>query len=279
MKLNKIMYGTLLSTALLSSQYVITTPTYAAENTGLVWEDKNQNGKIDEGEPGISNVKMDLFNIYGVLIKNATTDSQGNYSFGAIPDGLYYAKLNVPQNYIFYGTDPYFGSDSLTNYIVVTQNDLKNLNAGLVKNEAPPQIEHGLLGEYYTGVFFNNKVMERVDKDITISYLPDSLGKVPENFSIRWTGKVKAPQTGEYKIITNSDDGVRVYINDEAVIDDYNIMGKTKHTSPSIYLKKDELYNIKIEYFNGPGASIMELLWSINSGSEQKISSESLYSH
>ncbi|WP_423739937.1 hypothetical protein [Bacillus cereus] len=35
---------------------------------------------------------------------------------------------------------------------------------------------------------------------------------------------MKGPQTREYKIITNSDDGVRVYINNEAVIDDYNIM-------------------------------------------------------
>ncbi|MEK4418613.1 PA14 domain-containing protein [Bacillus sp. FSL K6-0268] len=278
MKLNKIMYGTLLSTALLSSQYVMTTPTYAAENTGVVWEDKNQNGKMDAGESGINNIKMDLFTVNGSLIKSSTTDSQGKYSFGDVADGKYYAKVNVPQNYRFFGTAPYFGSDGLTKYITVTQNNLKNLNAGLVKSETPPQVEHGLLGEYYTGVFFNNKVMERVDKNITISDLPDALGKVPENFSIRWTGKIKAPQTGEYKIITNSDDGVRVYINDEAVIDDYNVMSKTKHTSRSISLNKDELYNIKIEYFNGPGLSIMELLWSINNGPEQQISSDSLYS-
>ncbi|MBG9617621.1 PA14 domain-containing protein [Bacillus cereus] len=277
MKLNKIMYGTLLSTTLLGSQYVMTIPTYAAENTGLVWEDKNQNGKLDEGEPSISNIKMDLFTIDGSLIKSSTTDSKGNYSFGDIADGMYYAKVNIPQNYHFFGTVPNFGSDGLTNYITVTKNNLKNLNAGLVKSETPAQIEPGLLGEYYTGVFFNNKVMERVDKNITISYLPEALGT--ENFSIRWTGKIKVPQTGEYKIITNSDDGVRVYINDEAVIDDYNIMSKTKHTSRSISLNKGELYNIKIEYFNGPGATIMELLWSINNGPEQKISSDYLYSH
>lgn len=149
---------------------------------------------------------------------------------------------------------------------------------GISKNIAvtvTPQAEKGLVGEYYKGTSFNTKILERIDKDITINYLPKELGT--DNFSIRWTGKVKAPKTGEYKIITNSDDGVRVYINGEAVIDDFNQVTK-KHTSRSLSLKENELYDIKIEYFNGPDVAIMELFWSIDNGPEQKISSDYLYS-
>ncbi|WP_178389831.1 PA14 domain-containing protein, partial [Bacillus cereus] len=330
MSFKKITYGALLSTTLLSSQYAMTTPTYAAEKTGMIWEDQNQNGRLDSGEPGIGNVKMELFNINGALVKSATTNKEGDYSFGTVPNGIYYAKLNIPQQYSFFGTAPNFGSDGLTNYVAVNGNTLTNLNAGLVKQNpeanievtainiknknmtavegdtgrieasvkpnnatnkeltyksknknimtvdkdgnwkaikagtttitvtanngisknisvtVTPQIEKGLLGAYYKGVSFNTKVMERIDKDIIIDYLPKELGT--ENFSIRWTGKIKAPKTGEYKIITNSDDGVRVYINDEAVIDDFTPMSLTKHTSRPISLKENELYTIKIEY-------------------------------
>ncbi|MEK4418522.1 SdrD B-like domain-containing protein [Bacillus sp. FSL K6-0268] len=157
MKLNKIMYGTLLSTALLSSQYVMTTPTYAAENTGVVWEDKNQNGKMDAGESGINNIKMDLFTVNGSLIKSSTTDSQGKYSFGDVADGKYYAKVNVPQNYRFGGSVPYFGSDGLTKYITVTQNNLKDLNVGLVKindQQIEQQFKWSLVG-YMDNEFVN----------------------------------------------------------------------------------------------------------------------------
>ncbi|MBG9616673.1 SdrD B-like domain-containing protein [Bacillus cereus] len=166
MKFKKIMYGTVLSTSLLGSQYVMTTPTYAAENTGVVWEDTNQNGKLDAGEAGISDIKMDLFNINGSLIKSSTTDSQGKYSFGDIADGMYYAKVNIPENYCFFGNIPYFGSDGLTNYITVTQNNLKNLNVGLVKTNNPQEEQQfrwslvGYMDNEFANMTFTPKNLE-----------------------------------------------------------------------------------------------------------------------
>ncbi|MBG9618033.1 SdrD B-like domain-containing protein [Bacillus cereus] len=171
MKLNKIMYGTLLSTTLLGSQYVMTIPTYAAENTGLVWEDKNQNGKLDEGEPSISNIKMDLFTIDGSLIKSSTTDSKGNYSFGDIADGMYYAKVNIPQNYHFFGAVPNFGRDGLTKYITVTQNNLKDLNVGLVKinnQQIEQQFKWSLVG--YMDNEFANMIFTPKNLELQIKF-------------------------------------------------------------------------------------------------------------
>ncbi|MBG9612225.1 SdrD B-like domain-containing protein [Bacillus cereus] len=130
MTIKKVTCGILLSTILLSNAAI---PSNAAEITGVIWEDQNHNGVLDNNyEIGMLGVKMELFQLDKTLVTSAVTDKQGHYSFGDIPGGLYYAKISIPDNYISYGTVPYFGSDGFSNYIAVTQNNLKDLNAGLV---------------------------------------------------------------------------------------------------------------------------------------------------
>ncbi|OLR22808.1 SdrD B-like domain-containing protein [Bacillus cereus] len=130
MTLRKVTCGILLSTILLSNS---ATPSYAAEITGVIWEDQNKNGVLDNNEAGMSGIKMELFQLDKTLVTSSVTDKQGHYSFDDIPGGLYYAKISIPDNYISYGTVPYFGSDGFSKYIAVNQNNLKDLNAGLVK--------------------------------------------------------------------------------------------------------------------------------------------------
>ncbi|MEM1119956.1 MAG: SdrD B-like domain-containing protein, partial [Bacteroidota bacterium] len=75
----------------------------------LVWEDLNNNGTVDAGEPGIENVELVLFSVGPDGVKDGgddleiardTTDTNGNYLFEDLDDGTYYVKINsgIPTN-------------------------------------------------------------------------------------------------------------------------------------------------------------------------------------
>ena len=77
--------------------------------------------------------------------------------------------------------------------------------------------QDGLLGEYYNGINFEQKVMTRTDAKIDFAWWHSSPqdGVVNrEYYSIRWTGKLLTPETGEYLFSAKFDDGIRFWIND-----------------------------------------------------------------
>jgi PKD repeat protein len=55
----------------------------------LVWNDSNNDGIQDKGEPGLQGVTVHLMNESGSTIETKTTDSYGYYSFSGYPEGNY----------------------------------------------------------------------------------------------------------------------------------------------------------------------------------------------
>ncbi|MDR3574547.1 MAG: SdrD B-like domain-containing protein, partial [Anaerolineaceae bacterium] len=88
----------------------------------FVWNDLNQNGIQDAGEPGIPGVKVQLYRPgYGpdgipftpddaLPVTSTTTDSNGNYSFTDLIPGTYYETFTAPAGYAFTLQDQ--GSDA-----------------------------------------------------------------------------------------------------------------------------------------------------------------------
>ena len=74
-----------------------------------VFEDLNNNGVWDTGEPGIPNTFVRLRNANGQNVLTTQTDGSGNYSFTNLPTGLNYAVVSGLQ-----GPTTYFGSDPFT---------------------------------------------------------------------------------------------------------------------------------------------------------------------
>ncbi len=66
-----------------------------------VWNDVNQNGIQDNGEAGITNVTVKLYNCLGVLVNTTTTDVNGIYHFNNVPAGDYYVEFTAPSGYVF----------------------------------------------------------------------------------------------------------------------------------------------------------------------------------
>jgi hypothetical protein len=80
-----------------------------------------------------------------------------------------------------------------------------------------------------------------------------------DHFSVRWLGRFKAPQTGTYKFAATFDDGVRMYINDTLMMDRWKRINSWDSTK--VNLVKDELYNMRIEYFDNTSYAHTEWFW------------------
>ena len=87
------------------------------------------------------------------------------------------------------------------------------------------------------------------------------LGVNADNFSVRWSGQVTAPSTGTYQFRTNSDDGVRLYVNGVLRIDNWTDHAPTDNTTTTISLVAGTKYNIVMEYYERGGGATARLLW------------------
>ena len=67
----------------------------------FVWEDLNKNGIQDQGEAGVSDVVITLYecsdesNSGGTMVDMTTSDMNGFYSFEVCPGGSYYIEFNI----------------------------------------------------------------------------------------------------------------------------------------------------------------------------------------
>ncbi len=127
----------------------------------------------------------------------------------------------------------------------------------------PGKNEHGLAAEYFTNKNLEGKpAVTKVDSQIYFDWGSGSpFPNFPDdNFSVRWTGVLKAPADGDFIIDLISDDGVRLFIDDKLVIDDW-----ADHSAQSdiykMHFEKDKPYNIKLEYYEHGGDAIIKMGW------------------
>lgn len=124
----------------------------------------------------------------------------------------------------------------------------------------------GLIGEYYDNIHLDGSpVFSRVDKQIQFQWTlfsPDP-EKLPYDFySVRWTGKLRAPATGRFKIGIDGNDGYRLYLNDSLVIDNWRKVSRRLRTVDYSFVE-DAQYDIRIEYFEPTGNAWFRLVWDV----------------
>ncbi|MEE4541297.1 glycoside hydrolase family 3 C-terminal domain-containing protein [Streptomyces sp. V4-01] len=82
------------------------------------------------------------------------------------------------------------------------------------------------------------------------------------NWSAKWTGTLHPPVTGSYQLSATSDDGSRVFVNGQKVIDNWADQGSTTRTG-TVSLTAGQPVSIEVDYYNAGGASNATLGWSI----------------
>ena len=121
-------------------------------------------------------------------------------------------------------------------------------------------------GEYFsspgtgTSPDFGELLLTREDSLIDINFDQNPI-PVNDDFQVRWTGDIFAPVDGLYNFRTHSDDGVRLFIDGNIIIDQWYDFPPTSH-SGSIELSQGQ-HTIVLEYYENGGGAMCELFWTV----------------
>jgi len=80
--------------------------------------------------------------------------------------------------------------------------------------------------------------------------------------SMRWTGTILAPESGEYRFRFASENGYRVWIGDKLVVDEWGVGDAPSIYSNSIRLERGKRYPIRVEGFQRGARGQQQLVWS-----------------
>jgi hypothetical protein len=143
----------------------------------------------------------------------------------------------------------------------------------------PAAAQAGLTGTYFDTATFGSRRTARVDRRIDFSWgtgRPVS-GVAPDTFSVRWTGKLLAPADGTWTFTVASDEGVRLWVDDRLVVDDWTAH-RAREVRGTVVLTDDRAHDVRIEYFERSGPASVRLLWSGPGTARQVVPSSALLS-
>ncbi|BDI29796.1 hypothetical protein CCAX7_18470 [Capsulimonas corticalis] len=152
----------------------------------------------------------------------------------------------------------------------------------------PPAAGTGLRAEYFndpsnsayplTNPFTNPPVLTRTDPTVDFDWGNDSPNPVVniDQFSARWTGAVVPRYSETYTFHMNSDNGRRLWVNGQLVIDKWIDDWGIDYTG-QIALQAGKKYDIRIEYFEDGGGANVNLRWESPSQTLQVIPQSQLF--
>jgi hypothetical protein len=135
----------------------------------------------------------------------------------------------------------------------------------------------GLTGNYFNGMNFQTSVLNRVDSTINFNWgtgSPDP-NVNSDQFSVRWTGQIQPLYTDTYTFDLNSDNGRRLWVNNQLIIDQW--IDNVGDYTGTIALTAGQKYDIRVEYFEDNGAANCVLQWSSFLQGSQLIPKSQLY--
>jgi subtilisin len=168
--------------------------------------------------------------------------------------------------------------DDLLNLLSITGAPITDSRLG-ANNRSVPRINVGAaLGvnvpeEAWVGEYYNNRdlagapVVVRKEEGEFIDRYFNGAGPAPgigaENYSVRWTRKLTLIG-GNYRFSLTSDDGARLYIDNQLKIDAW------VDQAPTTYNVNEELtsgnHDIRLEYYQHTGSAQARLTWGIPNG-------------
>ena len=144
----------------------------------------------------------------------------------------------------------------------------------------------GLTGNYYTNssstyassANFNpaNFKFSRVDTNVDFTFSTTTPFANNGYFCVRWLGQVEPQYSETYYFVANTDDGVKLWVNDQLIIDAWTNKSASDITG-TINLQGGTRYDLKMEYYQSTSSDVAHLSWYSPSQSKQVIPSSRLY--
>ena len=122
-------------------------------------------------------------------------------------------------------------------------------------------LKHGLVGSYYSNKDLKKIYRKKMDKKIDFNWGFNSPLRnwKKDNFSVRWTGLLRVPHEGLYEFYTHADDGVKLWIDNQLLVDDWKIHKET--VSHATMTLTEGYHPIKLEYFDDKRHAVIRLFW------------------
>lgn len=199
--------------------------------------------------------------------------------------GNYYGTASNPVT-IIDGIKKAVGKDVEVTYakgVPLVIHEVTNENYSVVDGKYLSTIDEkgqkvqGLTGYYYDNMELEGEPMfQKIDSQVKFNYqrlsptttdlaqgiLSPDMAIPVDSFSVRWTGQLLAPQTGKYVLGIASDDGSRLYVDGKKIADGWFNHGMRPFFG-EVYLEKDELYDIRVEYFENRNDATIQLVWEL----------------
>ncbi|WP_435297605.1 LamG-like jellyroll fold domain-containing protein [Streptomyces sp. YPW6] len=136
---------------------------------------------------------------------------------------------------------------------------------------------HGLKGEYFSmsapgARDFAELGATTLDPDINFPGLTGAFESATgrtEHTTARWTGQIEAPETGEYTFWAVGDNGFRLFLDGNVVIDHWEPDWDNERHSEPIALTAGEKHDVKLEMFQDTGGASMFLRWQSDTVGKQ----------
>lgn len=131
---------------------------------------------------------------------------------------------------------------------------------------------NGLVAEYYLlnsedlsfGELKNTYIDENINYSDMAVIIEERTGET-DYVAARWTGRIVAPESGYYTFSAYSDNGIRLYIDGETVLDWWVTKWDVEQVSEEIYLEKGEAHDFVFEWFEYTGGAHVILRWENDS--------------
>ena len=129
-----------------------------------------------------------------------------------------------------------------------------------------PEGQPGLRGEYFAGSDFNELKATRIDAGVDFDWgnEPPMAGMPNQNWTARWTGYITVPKTADYTFSACSDDGARLWVNNEKLVDNWRVQAPTTvSATKAVHLEAGKKYPIRFEYWQEGGGALARLSWKM----------------
>jgi beta-glucosidase len=138
--------------------------------------------------------------------------------------------------------------------------------------------ERGLKGEYFRGRDFSGApALTRIDAQIGFRWdrgaptddlaargeIAADRALASDNFSVRWTGQLLPPVSGQYELHVAANDGFRLMLDGKTLLDDWRDVPRLRGDHVVVALEAGKAYDLRLEYFETERDAEVRLAWRL----------------
>lgn len=169
---------------------------------------------------------------------------------------------------------------------LLQQERIETLGAWIAQNE---EAIYGAT-TWQQPAIYKDVSLSRTDTLMQFNWVRNSPGKPisEDNFSVVWEGFIRPDATEKYLFKAQADDGMRLFINNIPVINQWNMPSegtdseamrdaKSEEAQASVLLKKNVYYPIRIEFYETIQNASLKVEWESKSRKSEVLGKRNLY--